>query len=74
MPLFEFMCNKCKEHFETLVLDDNRVECPKCKSYNITKQFSTFSPKSQNNRCFANNFCQNTQSTKHKCCGGHCHH
>ncbi|MDR1417628.1 MAG: zinc ribbon domain-containing protein [Endomicrobium sp.] len=74
MPLFEFVCNNCKDHFEMLVIDDSKVECPKCKNIDITKQFSTFSAKSQNNSCSSRDLCQNMQGAKHKCCGGCCHH
>ncbi|MDR0617959.1 MAG: hypothetical protein LBG23_04305 [Endomicrobium sp.] len=70
MPLFEFICNSCKEHFEALVFNGNQVKCPKCKSVDLVKQFSTFSSKSQSNNCSNNDFCQNMQSNKHKCCSG----
>ncbi|MDR2395486.1 MAG: hypothetical protein LBD57_02595 [Endomicrobium sp.] len=61
MPVFEFACNNCKEHFEMLILEsESKIECPKCKSVDTIKQFSTFSAKSQSN--------------KYKCCSGCCHH
>jgi putative FmdB family regulatory protein len=76
MPLFEFVCNDCKEHFEMLVLKDNKIKCPTCKSINIIKQFSIFSTKSQNSGCFSSGsgLCQNRQITKHKCRNGCWHH
>jgi putative FmdB family regulatory protein len=75
MPLFEFVCNNCKELFETLILEGaSKIECPKCKSVDIIKQFSVFSAKSQNNSCFASDFCQNIESNKHKCCSRCCPH
>ena len=46
MPIYEFVCNKCKKNFEKFVLsigNISEVKCPACGSEDVTKQFSTFS-------------------------------
>jgi len=43
MPIYEYVCDDCKEHYETIVLSSNqRVECPKCASTQHTLQLSVF--------------------------------
>ena len=45
MPIFEFVCNNCKEPFEELVFSAsavNGVVCPSCGSKEVAKQISTF--------------------------------
>jgi len=42
MPIYEYICNQCKEEFEKLVFGNKSVECPKCQSGDITKKFSVF--------------------------------
>jgi putative FmdB family regulatory protein len=40
MPLYEYACRKCAHHFETLVLGDERVECPECQSDKLERLLS----------------------------------
>jgi putative FmdB family regulatory protein len=40
MPLYEFVCEKCDEAFETLVRGGEQAACPKCGSAKLNKQFS----------------------------------
>ncbi|MBI4909505.1 MAG: zinc ribbon domain-containing protein [Acidobacteria bacterium] len=42
MPIFEYRCDQCGEHFEKLVRRDTQVECPKCASHALSQQLSTF--------------------------------
>lgn len=45
MPIFEFVCNNCKEPFEELVFNASAVGgvvCPSCGSKEVAKQISTF--------------------------------
>ena len=45
MPLYEYQCRKCGKTFEVLrrMQDaDNALECPKCRSRKVERQFSTF--------------------------------
>jgi putative FmdB family regulatory protein len=39
MPLFDYICVECKHQFEALVKkNDEKVECPKCKSEKTDRQ------------------------------------
>jgi putative FmdB family regulatory protein len=41
MPMYEYVCQECQHPFEALVFaEDEVVECPKCKSVKLEKQFS----------------------------------
>ncbi|MDR3256512.1 MAG: zinc ribbon domain-containing protein [Endomicrobium sp.] len=73
MPLFEFICKKCNEKFETLVFGNENIECPKCKNEEIIKQFSSFASTSSSSSCTATDFCPSASKHKHKCSGGCCH-
>jgi putative FmdB family regulatory protein len=43
MPMYEYVCMKCEEHFEELVRGDQVVSCPQCDATNVARQLSTFS-------------------------------
>ena len=42
MPMYEYVCMKCEEHFEELVRGEQQVVCPQCGATNVAKQLSTF--------------------------------
>lgn len=47
MPLYEYTCQKCHAKFEKLVRtmsagDDEKVECPKCRSTRTARSISVF--------------------------------
>ena len=42
MPLFEYACRECDHHFELLVREATKLECPKCASTELDKQLSVF--------------------------------
>jgi len=42
MPIFEYICEKCENHFEALVYGDEKATCPKCKSTKLAPQLSVF--------------------------------
>jgi putative FmdB family regulatory protein len=45
MPLYEFSCNACGREFEELfrsMTERRTMQCPKCKSRDVRKRFSTF--------------------------------
>jgi putative FmdB family regulatory protein len=47
MPLYEFHCTKCDNHFEQLVPTskwEGAAACPACGSKKLTKQLSVFAP------------------------------
>jgi putative FmdB family regulatory protein len=42
MPLYDYICQKCENKFEALVRkQDEKVECPKCKSEETERQLSS---------------------------------
>jgi putative FmdB family regulatory protein len=47
MPIYEYLCLNCKKKFsETKPMsayDPKRVKCPKCKSRNLERRWSTVS-------------------------------
>ncbi|GHT67077.1 hypothetical protein AGMMS50222_09870 [Endomicrobiia bacterium] len=73
MPLFEFICKKCNEKFESLVFDKENTECPKCKSTEVVKQFSSFLATSSSSNCAADLCSEASGYKKHKCSGCCCH-
>ena len=42
MPIYEFVCLSCEEHFEELVRGETQVACPNCGATTVAKQISTF--------------------------------
>jgi putative FmdB family regulatory protein len=42
MPLYEYECRACDHHFELLVRESTRLECPKCAATELSKQLSVF--------------------------------
>lgn len=43
MPIYEYVCKDCKDHFEELLPSANSkaiVKCPKCESLNVKKTIS----------------------------------
>ena len=43
MPIYEYACMECEEHFEELVRSQEQVvTCPECGAANVLKQLSAF--------------------------------
>jgi putative FmdB family regulatory protein len=42
MPIFEYICKNCENHFEALVYGDEKASCPKCRSRKLAAQLSVF--------------------------------
>ncbi|MHB0955980.1 MAG: FmdB family zinc ribbon protein [Pirellulaceae bacterium] len=40
MPIYEYVCRKCRHEFETLVRGDEQPECPKCRDTRLDKLLS----------------------------------
>jgi putative FmdB family regulatory protein len=40
MPLYEYTCTGCGDHFELLVRADEKPACPDCGSKRVEKQLS----------------------------------
>ena len=48
MPIYEFLCSRCGQVFEQLVMRSNAdVACPSCPGAPVEKQFSAFSFKGE---------------------------
>jgi putative FmdB family regulatory protein len=44
MPIYEYICENCDEHFEKIVINKQQeISCPKCSSKKATIQLSVFS-------------------------------
>ena len=43
MPIYEYACMECEQHFEELVRSEGQVvTCPECGAAKVLKQLSTF--------------------------------
>ena len=43
MPIYEYACMECEEHFDELVRSEQQVvTCPSCGAAKVLKQLSTF--------------------------------
>jgi putative FmdB family regulatory protein len=42
MPIFEYVCQECKNEFEALVFGRDKAKCPKCESKKLIPQLSVF--------------------------------
>ncbi len=43
MPIYEYACMECEQHFDELVRrDDQVVTCPSCGTAEVLKQISAF--------------------------------
>lgn len=50
MPIYEYVCESCKKHYEAIVLSsDTQVKCPKCGSGKKTMQLSVFAKPASSN-------------------------
>lgn len=43
MPIYEYVCGNCGHSFEELVLTEEIVACPVCRSEKVLRLLSTFS-------------------------------
>jgi putative FmdB family regulatory protein len=50
MPIYDFACLDCGEHFEALVLGKNKAACPACQSEKLEQQISMFAVDSEGTR------------------------
>ena len=42
MPIYEYVCARCRHAFEALIYGSERARCPECASDELEKQLSTF--------------------------------
>ena len=76
MPLFRYICNRCRNEFEMLQFHrDEEVRCPQCGSNDNTRQANLIGGirNSGPAGCADRNDCPSAGS--HECrCGCGCHH
>jgi putative FmdB family regulatory protein len=65
MPMYEYVCMKCEEHYEELVRGDQAVACPRSSATDVARQLSTFSKDGTAGQTGA-------FSSGGGCCGGSC--
>ncbi len=72
MPIYEYMCLKCRANFERLVKNNQeKPPCVKCGSLKVERKLSVFAASVAGDKgCPARDSC--TESKKHKCSGGCC--
>jgi putative FmdB family regulatory protein len=68
VPIYEYACMECEEHFEELVRSDQQVvTCPSCGAAKVLKQLSAFAVHSSSAKpSFASG------AGAGGCCGGGC--
>lgn len=70
MPIYEYICDECEEHFEKIVINKQQeIACPKCASKKASIQLSVFS--SAGNGASANSS-GGFSGGGGSCCGGGC--
>jgi putative FmdB family regulatory protein len=42
VPIYEYVCMACEEHFEELVRNGEEPDCPQCGTAKVRRQLSTF--------------------------------
>lgn len=42
MPIFEYVCNRCHNRFERLIMGPQRPKCPECGSVRLERQVEAF--------------------------------
>ena len=42
MPIFEYICKECGNHFEAIVTGSRKAHCPTCDSSKLEQQLSSF--------------------------------
>ncbi len=70
MPIYEYACMECEEHFEELVRSQEQaVACPQCGAGNVLKQLSVFATVGTQSKP---SFAGPTGAGGGGCCGGGC--
>jgi putative FmdB family regulatory protein len=67
MPIYEYKCS-CGEEFEKLVMNSSAsIECPKCKSTDVTKKFSAFGMSGVDKPFAGSSGCNKSSCSKGSC-------
>ncbi len=71
MPIYEYICDDCGEHYERIVFNQKTaVTCPKCSSGKHTIQLSVFASPSNGSK--AGGGSSPMSGSGGGCCGGGC--
>ena len=69
MPIYEYICDSCNEHFEKIVINKQQeITCPKCSSKKATIQLSVFATAGSGSSTPSGGFSGGGGG----CCGGGC--
>ncbi len=69
MPIYEYICENCNEHFEKIVINKQQeISCPKCSSKKAAIQLSVFATAGSGNSSMPSG----GSSGGGGCCGGSC--
>jgi putative FmdB family regulatory protein len=70
MPIYEYICEDCNEHFEKIVINKQQeITCPKCSSKKAAIQLSVFAASSSGGSTPSGGFAGGGGGG---CCGGGC--
>ncbi len=70
MPIYEYACMECEQHFDELVRNENQaVTCPACGAAKVLKQMSAFSV---HGAAVKPSFAGPSGGGGGGCCGGSC--
>ena len=74
MPIYEYLCDDCGEHYERIVMNGNtKITCPKCASAKSTIQLSVFAAPSNGTKSSGGSSSGGSApSSGGGCCGGSC--
>ena len=69
MPIYEYICEDCKEHCEKIVINKQQeISCPKCSSKKASIQLSVFATAGNGSSAPSGGFSGGGGG----CCGGGC--
>jgi putative FmdB family regulatory protein len=72
MPIYEYLCDDCGEHYERIVMSKSQaIECPKCASTKRTIQLSVFAAPANGGKASGGSS-SGPSSGGGGCCGGGC--
>jgi putative FmdB family regulatory protein len=73
MPIYEYLCDDCGEHYERIVMNSNmKVTCPKCESLKKTIQLSVFAAPANGGKSSGGSSMSGPTSGGGCCGGGGC--
>ncbi len=73
MPIYEYICEDCKTHFEKIVLNKaQEIACPKCAGKRNAIQLSVFSAANGSSNGTSTKLSGGFSGGGGSCCGGGC--